>query len=147
MTPGVFQSTRKEFKSVSHHRILKPDAYWHNAEVTKWNCIWCRQKLKKLLLWCLEQNFLILYEICDERQSFRSTTCLTAWLKRCMTVSIKYSYFISFSRGHRTLNICVQFSNVRSCSTNIRTREHGAEKKIKEHPNIWMLMNIRKSNI
>ena len=34
------------------------------------------------------------------------------------------------------MNICVQCSNVRSCSANIRTREHGFKKKIKEHSNI-----------
>ena len=53
------------------------------------------------------------------------------------------------------MNICVRCSNVRSCSANIRTREHGFKKKIKEHSNIEhanirILANIRtfeKSNI
>ena len=52
------------------------------------------------------------------------------------------------ARGHRTMNICVRCSNVRSCSANIRTREHGFKKKIKEHSNIEhanirILANIR----
>ena len=56
------------------------------------------------------------------------------------------------NRGHRTLNIIVQCSNVRSCSANIRTGEHWSEKKIKEHSNIEhldfrKLANIRTSNI
>ena len=37
---------------------------------------------------------------------------------------------------HLTLNVFVQCSNVRSCSVNIRTREHGFMKKIQEHSNI-----------
>ena len=45
-------------------------------------------------------------------------------------------------------NSCVQCSNVRSYSANIRTRKHGAEKKNKEHSNIehfWFqkIPNIR----
>ena len=36
------------------------------------------------------------------------------------------------TRGHRTMKICVQCSNVLSCSANILTREHGFEEKIKE---------------
>ena len=56
--------------------------------------------------------------------------------------------FIRHTRGHRTMNICVRCSNVRSCSANIRTREHGFKKKIKEHSNIEhanirILANIR----
>lgn len=73
-----------------------------------------------------------------------------------------FSYFLGIKseiyhnvrihRGHRTLNICVQCSNVRSCSANIRTHEHWSGKKIKEHSkiehsNIWMPMNIRTLNI
>ena len=58
-------------------------------------------------------------------------------------------------RSHRTMNICVRCSNVRSCSANIRTGEHEFKKKIKEHSNIEhanirILANIRtfeKSNI
>ena len=56
MTPGVFQSTRKESSN-----LLATIEYWNqmhidmHVEVTKWNCIWCRQKLKKLLLWCHEE--------------------------------------------------------------------------------------------
>ena len=46
------------------------------------------------------------------------------------------------------MDICVQCSNVRSCSANIRTREHGFRKKNKEHSNIEhanirILANIR----
>ena len=46
------------------------------------------------------------------------------------------------------MNICVQCSSVRSCSANIRTREHGFKKKIKErsnieHANIRILANTR----
>ena len=56
MTPGVFQSTRKESSN-----LLATIEYWNqmhidmHVEVTKWNCIWCRQKLKKLLLRCHEE--------------------------------------------------------------------------------------------
>lgn len=56
MTPGVFQSTGKESSN-----LLATIEYWNqmhidmHVEVTKWNCIWCRQKLKKLLLWCHEE--------------------------------------------------------------------------------------------
>ena len=48
-------------------------------------------------------------------------------------------------RGHRTMNICVRCSNIRSCSANIRTRDHGLEKKLKNIRtlNIQILANIR----
>ena len=35
--------------------------------------------------------------------------------------------FLIDGRGRRTINICVQCSNARSCSANIRAREHGFE--------------------
>ena len=51
----------------------------------------------------------------------------STWLRKAFHISF-YQFMIE-TRGNRTMNICVQCSNVRSCSANIRTREHGFEKK------------------
>ena len=54
----------------------------------------------------------------------------------CKAKPIYPSQFDLLIRGHRTMKIYVQCSNVRSCSTNIRTREHGFEKTNKEQSKI-----------